>query len=478
MSLFPAPSTTPPPPPPPRSAAEVRPRPHVGRVRLLLAALVCAISAVTSGLLLLEHHGEPRAAATVSQVCGEGAQSGCDTVLHSRYSEIRGMPLAAVGLFFVLSVGSLLMLSLLAGPESHDAAAALALLAFVVALAADIVLLGVQVVAIRAFCRLCLLTYALNALALVLLLPARRDGAVVGEAVTKPDGRLVFAGWVLTSLALAVGVYAVEKALDSREKVRTATLLGVAPAPVPAFVPRPVEPGSEAQGYQEAARVATEQARRLQEILDDPKKLEQYFAQKAAREFDASPVFPLKLDGVPSKGAPQGPIKVVEYSDFLCPFCRSIAGAFANYLPQTANRVTLYYKNYPLDALCNPNVKQTIHEGACWLAMGGLCAQEQNGFWPYHDKVFSTPVEKPEAKDVVRLATEAGLDGAAMQACLSSGKMKGRLAAQIEEAREAGVSATPTLFINGKRLPRINDLMATVDKESGRLGLGPMPKTP
>ncbi len=421
---------------------------------MLLAALVCAASAATSGLLLLEHHGEPRATAAVSQVCGEGSQSGCETVARSRYSEIRGIPLAALGLFFVLSVGSLLLLSVLAGPESHDAAAALALLAFVLALAADIVLLGIQVVAIKAFCRLCLLTYAFNALALILLIPA-----------------------VLTTLALAGGVYAAEKALDARERSRTASILGVAPAPLPALAPaRPLEPGSEAQRYQEEARVATEQARRLQEILDDPKKLDQYFAQKAAREFDANPVFPLKLDDVPSKGAPQAPIKVVEFSDFLCPFCRNIAGAFASYLPQTANRVTLYYKNYPLDSLCNPNVKQTVHEGACWLAMGGLCAQEQNNFWPYHDKVFSSQIEKPEMKEVVQLATEAGLDGAAMQSCLASGRMKTRLAAQIEEAREGGVNATPTVFINGKRLPRINDFVVTVDKEAGRLGLPPMPK--
>jgi len=82
----------------------------VGRVRLLLAAVVCAISAATSGLLLLEHHGEPRATAAVNQVCGEGAQSGCETVARSRYSQIRGMPLAAIGLFFVLSVGGLLLL--------------------------------------------------------------------------------------------------------------------------------------------------------------------------------------------------------------------------------------------------------------------------------------------------------------------------------------------------------------------------------
>lgn len=476
-SAIPAPAAPQAPPRPPAEVPATAPRPHVGRVRLLLAALVCAISAVTSGLLLLEHHGEPRATAAVSQVCGEGAQSGCETVARSRYSEIRGVPLAAIGLFFGLSVGSLLLLPVMAGPESQDAAAALALLAFVLALAADVVLLGIQVVAIKALCRLCLLTYALNALALVLLLPARRDGAVVGEAVTKRDGRLVFAGWLLTTLALGGGVFAAEKALDARQGSRAAAILGAPSAPLSTLAPaRPLEPGSEAQRYQEEARVATEQARRLQEILDDPKKLDQYFAQKAAREFDANPVFPLKLDGVPAKGAAQGPIKVVEFSDFLCPFCRNIAGAFTGYLPQTGNRVTLYYKNYPLDSLCNPNVTQTIHEGACWLAMGGLCAQEQNGFWPYHDKVFSSQLQKPEMKDVVQLATEAGLDGAAMQACLASGRMKSKLAAQIEEAREGGVSATPTLFINGKRLPRINDFVATVDKEAARLGLPPTPK--
>src|SRR6185295_13440724 len=113
-----SPAVTPATAPPPASLTPARP--HVGRVRLLLAALVCTVSAATSGLLLLEHHGEPRATAAVSQVCGEGAQSGCETVARSRYSEIRGIPLAALGLFFALSMGSLLLLSVLAGPESHD----------------------------------------------------------------------------------------------------------------------------------------------------------------------------------------------------------------------------------------------------------------------------------------------------------------------------------------------------------------------
>jgi hypothetical protein len=120
--------------------------------------------------------------------------------------------------------------------------------------------------------------------------------------------------------------------------------------------------------------MAQEQARRLQEILDDPRKLDEYFREKAAREFEQGPVRTLDLAAVPSKGAADAPVRVVEYSDFLCPFCRSLAGAFANFLPQSNNRVAVYFKNYPLEQSCNPNLKVTIHAGACALALGGLCA--------------------------------------------------------------------------------------------------------
>jgi protein-disulfide isomerase len=50
------------------------------------------------------------------------------------------------------------------------------------------------------------------------------------------------------------------------------------------------------------------------------------------------------------------------------------------------------------------------------------------------------------------------------------------VSAEIAEAHAAGVNATPTLFINGKRLPRVNDFLTAVDKEAARLGLPPLPK--
>jgi protein-disulfide isomerase/uncharacterized membrane protein len=465
----------------------------IARWRVVFALLALLAGAFVSGVLLLEHRGEGPAAALLDQVCGEGDQTGCARVTQSRFGSVGGVPLAAIGLFFYASLLLLLLLALLAGRPALDAAASVALLALLLALAVDLVLLGIQAFALRAFCRLCLLTYVLNAAGFVALLRARRDGRVLGEAARTADGRVVLAGWALGSLALAAAVLGSDRALAHRESGRAASILG-APAPIdrgarpaaapsagaalPASVPPAAPPGAalppDAQRWQEEARMAQEQARRLQEILDDPRKLDQYFKEKSAREFEQGPVRSLDLAGVPFKGPAAAPVRVVEYSDFLCPFCRDLARGFAGFLPQSSDRVAVYFKNYPLEQACNPHISSTVHPGACVLALGALCAQEQGKFWPYHDKVFASPPSSPSAKDVTRLAGEASLDAAAFEGCLTAAKTRERLAAEVAEAHGAGVDGTPTVFINGRRLPRINDFIQMVDKESARLGLPPL----
>ncbi|HEY6552283.1 MAG TPA: vitamin K epoxide reductase family protein, partial [Vicinamibacteria bacterium] len=125
--------------------------------RLLIAVALCLVGAAVSGVLLLQHHGEGTATAAVSQVCGEGQDSGCDKVNQSGYSVVFGFPLAAIGLFFYLSLIVLMTLGLLA-PEVRDSAAAAALTLLVMALVVDVGLLALQAFAIKAFCVLCLLT--------------------------------------------------------------------------------------------------------------------------------------------------------------------------------------------------------------------------------------------------------------------------------------------------------------------------------
>ena len=52
------------------------------------------------------------------------------------------------------------------------------------------------------------------------------------------------------------------------------------------------------------------------------------------------------------------------------------------------------------------------------------------------------------------------------------------LAAEIQEGFRSGVKATPTIYLNGKQLPRVNDFLAAVEKEAKRLGLPSTPPPP
>jgi len=445
--------------------------------RIAAALCLCLAGAAVSALLLLQHHGEPRAVAAVSQACGEGGTSGCAEVARSAWSSFAGFPVAGFGLVFYLSLSLLLALTLLAPAEMTDALAGLAAAGLLAGLVVDLLLLGVQALAIHAYCALCITTYALSAAALLALLPARLGARGLGPALGRSDGRLAAAGWVLGTLALVAFVFASEKTLDYREARRQATLLGAPapaaaqppPAPAPLLAPTPAGPATAGD-----ATYWQERAKELQATIDDPHKLEAYFSAKAQREYDAAAVEKLDLDGLPLKGPANAPVKVVEFSDFMCPFCRNLAMALSQFVPQAGGRVAVYFKSFPLDKSCNAKLPGSTHPGACFLALGGVCAEGQGKLEAYHDRVFATELHNPTAADVVRVAGEAGLNAAAMQGCLDDPKTKEALAAQVAEGNRLGVSATPTLYINGKKLPRINDFVAVVDKEARKKGFPPL----
>jgi protein-disulfide isomerase/uncharacterized membrane protein len=456
---------------------------ETARQRILGALALSLAGAGLSALLLLQHHGETGAVAAVNQVCGDGQTSGCETVAQSRWSKVGGVPLAAFGLAFYLSLAALFAHAAVAAPGPRDGLAFGALAAFLLALVVDLLLFGVQAFAIKSFCKLCLSTYVLNALAMALLWPARRSAAALGAAAKSSEGRAAVSSWAVASLAFASAVWAADLNLARREQARSANLLGApvavasAPAAAPAAPPETTPPSPAASASAPPAgdlKYYQDLAKRLQETIDDPQKLAEYFSAKAAKEYEKAPIQKIDLTDVPSKGPANAPVQVVEFSDFLCPFCRNLAGAFTQFIPQAGNRVVVYFKNYPLDKECNASLKQTVHPGACWLAMGAVCAINQGKFQSYHDHVFGSELHDPKPADVARVAGEAGLNPAAIEGCLADPHTKQQVVAQIEEGVRLGVQATPTLFVNGKKLPRIEDFLATVDKEARAKGFAPM----
>jgi protein-disulfide isomerase len=106
-----------------------------------------------------------------------------------------------------------------------------------------------------------------------------------------------------------------------------------------------------------------------------------------------------------------------------------------------------------------------------WAAEASECAGEQDRFWPYHDRLFQETqgrgkgvFEKPLLK---RYASEVGLDRAAFDQCLDSGRYSARVRAASDEARRAGIERTPTLEINGERVtgvPSWEEIRALIER--------------
>jgi protein-disulfide isomerase len=160
---------------------------------------------------------------------------------------------------------------------------------------------------------------------------------------------------------------------------------------------------------------------------------------------------PEQLQRVPgiSKGQANAPVVIMEFADFQCPGCGQFARFSEPLLEEyiQAGTVRFVWYDYPL---------VEIHANAMLASRAGRCANEQNKFWEYHDYVFGQQVSWAEANNPVNLfidyAAQVGLDRNAFGECLRSDKYQKEVSESRQLGSTLGVSGTPTLFINGKRV--------------------------
>ncbi|GAH09444.1 unnamed protein product, partial [marine sediment metagenome] len=156
----------------------------------------------------------------------------------------------------------------------------------------------------------------------------------------------------------------------------------------------------------------------------------------------------IEVKNRPVMGADDASVTVVEFSDFLCPFCAKASRYIKLTESGTHDTTRFVFRHFPLDKSCNRKLRSDVHPGACLLAEGAVCAFEQNKFWEYHDIAFET--EGPISRSVVMdNASKIGLALGEFKSCLNSGRGLKVVREDIEAAFNAGVKSTPTLFING-----------------------------
>lgn len=157
----------------------------------------------------------------------------------------------------------------------------------------------------------------------------------------------------------------------------------------------------------------------------------------------------------PVLGSAHAKVTIVEFSDFQCPFCRQFSISTFGQIKSTyidTGKVRLIYRDFPL----------SFHPSAKPAALAAQCAQEQGKFWEMHDKIFGEQQKKePDPStvsttmtftvaDLKNWASQIGLNMAQFNSCFDSGKYNDRIDADSKAGTDAGVSGTPTFFINGQ----------------------------
>jgi protein-disulfide isomerase/uncharacterized membrane protein len=156
---------------------------------------------------------------------------------------------------------------------------------------------------------------------------------------------------------------------------------------------------------------------------------------------------------------------VVVFSDFLCPACRRFAAFFETKVaPLFDGRLRLVFRHYPLDPQCNQYARRTTHPGACaaaYLAAAAGHGEDGEAFWRAHDLLFALPDRKGRftRDDAAKVARDTGIDRDRLATEMQSPEVAAIVARDIESARQCGVTGTPAIFLNGKRV----DSLATME---------------
>jgi protein-disulfide isomerase len=165
----------------------------------------------------------------------------------------------------------------------------------------------------------------------------------------------------------------------------------------------------------------------------------------------------------PTLGPAKAPVTIVEFADYQCPYCHQAQQSVDEILSRYAGKVRFVHRDFPIDGL---------HARATPAARASRCAGEQGKFWEYHRGLLTASGDLSDA-DFKARAQALRLDGAAFAACLALDSKDAAIKESVEAGSKLGVSATPTFFVNGRRMvgsKTVNDFVDVIEDELARLG--------
>jgi len=167
-------------------------------------------------------------------------------------------------------------------------------------------------------------------------------------------------------------------------------------------------------------------------------------------------------------GNPNALVKIVEYSDTSCPFCKTFNPIMTRIMDEygPTGKVAWIYRHFPLD---KPDQNGYIlHKNSGREAQAMECAASLGGndkFWAYEKRLYeitpSVTSQTPDGldqKELPEIAKFVGLDVVSFNECLESNQFKDKVEADYTDGINAGVSGTPYSVIitpSGTKIPLV-----------------------
>lgn len=138
------------------------------------------------------------------------------------------------------------------------------------------------------------------------------------------------------------------------------------------------------------------------------------------------------------------PVTLIEYSDFQCPACAAFDPLLQDISTSYGDQVRLVYRHFPL---------YSIHANADEAAFAAEAASLQGKFWEMHDLLFDRQEDwenlAAPSEMFAAYADLLGLDVEKFKADMASDAVRDRVKVDVSSGNSAGISATPTLYLNG-----------------------------
>ena len=163
----------------------------------------------------------------------------------------------------------------------------------------------------------------------------------------------------------------------------------------------------------------------------------------------------------PTLGPAGAPVTIVEYLDYQCPFCHRAQGVVDEVLSRYAGKVRFVHRDFLLG---KPR--------SLPAARAARCAGEQGKFWEYHRNLLVGSGDMSD-EDLRSRAAAMGLDAGRFSACVASDRFDADIQRSTQSGNALGIDATPTFFVNGRRLMGAlpaDQFAEVIDSELGKSG--------